>query len=115
MSERNGDRSRYLNEWRGLPDLFLFRRKGVRDHPHPRIPYVKEGGIRMENKTKILAFAAVALMFAVCFIGFVAINDDAVDADGTTTTVDKGPLKDMKYTGTMAYDERVCTLYPLML
>lgn len=43
----------------------------------------------MENKTKILAFAAVALMFAVCFIGFVAINDDAVDADGTTTNVAK--------------------------
>ncbi|WP_400206565.1 pectate lyase-like adhesive domain-containing protein [Candidatus Methanarcanum hacksteinii] len=60
----------------------------------------------MEKKMKILAFAAVALMFAVCFIGFVAINDDAVDADGTTTTVDKGPLKDMKYTGTMAYDEK---------
>ncbi|WP_400196577.1 hypothetical protein, partial [Candidatus Methanarcanum hacksteinii] len=37
----------------------------------------------MENKTKILAFAAVALMFAVCFIGFVAINDGEVDADGT--------------------------------
>ena len=55
----------------------------------------------MENKTKILAFAAVALMFAVCFIGFVAINDDAVDADGetgaggATTTPDKGPLGDM--------------------
>lgn len=43
----------------------------------------------MENKTKILTFAAVALMFAVCFIGFVAINDDAVDADGTTTNVAK--------------------------
>ncbi|TQS76893.1 MAG: hypothetical protein A3204_05760 [Candidatus Methanarcanum hacksteinii] len=64
------------------------------------------GERRMEKKMKILAFAAVALMFAVCFIGFVAINDDAVDADGTTTTVDKGPLKDMKYTGTMAYDEK---------
>ena len=43
----------------------------------------------MENKTKILAFAAVALMFAVCFIGFVAINDGEVDADGTTTNVAK--------------------------
>ena len=36
----------------------------------------------MDKKTKILTFAAVALMFAVCFIGFVAISDDAVDADG---------------------------------
>ena len=43
----------------------------------------------MENKTKILAFAAVALMFAVCFIGFVAINDGEVDAEGTTTNVAK--------------------------
>lgn len=53
----------------------------------------------MENKTKILAFAAVALMFAVCFIGFVAINDDAVDADGETGdgegATDNGPLGDM--------------------
>ena len=63
----------------------------------------------MENKTKILAFAAVALMFAVCFIGFVAISDDAVDAEGTdggssTTPVDKGPL-DEKCTivGNMTY------------
>ena len=37
----------------------------------------------MDKKTKILTFAAVALMFAVCFIGFVAIGDDAVDADGS--------------------------------
>ncbi len=36
----------------------------------------------MDKKTKILTFAAIALMFAVCFIGFVAISDDAVDADG---------------------------------
>ena len=36
----------------------------------------------MDKKTKILTFAAVALMFAVCFIGFVAIGDDVVDADG---------------------------------
>ena len=43
----------------------------------------------MENKTKILTFAAVALMFAVCFIGFVAINDGEVDAEGTTTNVAK--------------------------
>ena len=43
----------------------------------------------MENKTKILTFAAVALMFAVCFIGFVAINDDAVDAEGETTNIAK--------------------------
>ncbi len=43
----------------------------------------------MENKTKILAFAAVALMFAVCFIGFVAINDGEVDAESTTTNVAK--------------------------
>ncbi|MDY4580873.1 MAG: hypothetical protein SPC89_05470 [Candidatus Methanarcanum hacksteinii] len=47
----------------------------------------------MEKKTKILTFAAVALMFAVCFIGFVAINDgevDAEDAEGgsSATTVD---------------------------
>ena len=72
----------------------------MRDYPHPRIPYVKEGGIRMENKTKILTFAAVALMFAVCFIGFVAISGDAVDADeGATTTVKKS-IEGM-YTGTM--------------
>ena len=37
----------------------------------------------MDKKTKILTFAAVALMFAVCFIGFVAINDGGVDADDT--------------------------------
>lgn len=55
----------------------------------------------MEKKTKVLTFAAVALMFAVCFIGFVAISDGEVDADeGTTSdsstpTVDKGPLGDM--------------------
>ena len=55
----------------------------MRDHPHPWKPHVKEGGVRMENKTKILTFAAVALMFAVCFIGFVAINDGGVDADDT--------------------------------
>ena len=111
MSERNGDRSRYLNEWRGLPDLFLFRRKGVRDHPHPWKPHVKEGGVRMENKTKIPAFAAVALMFAVCFIGFVAINDGGVDADGSATTVDKGPL-DGKCTivGNMTYADGKYTL-----
>ena len=54
----------------------------MRDHPHPWKPHVKEGGVRMENKTKILAFAAVALMFAACFIGFVAINDGEVDAEG---------------------------------
>ena len=45
----------------------------------------------MENKTKILAFAAVALMFAVCFIGFVAINDgevDATDSKSITTADD---------------------------
>ena len=36
----------------------------------------------MGKKTKILTFAAVALMFAVCFIGFVAINDGEVDAEG---------------------------------
>ena len=47
------------------------------------------GERRMEKKMKILAFAAVALMFAVCFIGFVAISDDAVDADGGTTNVAK--------------------------
>lgn len=61
----------------------------------------------MENKTKILAFAAVALMFAVCFIGFVAISDDAVDAEGgdsSAVPVDKGPL-DGKCTivGNMTY------------
>lgn len=49
----------------------------------------------MENKTKILTFAAVALMFAVCFIGFVAINDGEVDAEGTTTNVAK--IGDTKY------------------
>lgn len=43
----------------------------------------------MEKKMRILAFAAVALMFAVYFIGFVAINDDAVDAEGETTNVAK--------------------------
>lgn len=37
----------------------------------------------MDKKTKILTFAAVALMFAACFIGFVAINDGEVDADDT--------------------------------
>lgn len=37
----------------------------------------------MDKKTKILTFAAVALMFAACFIGFVAINDGGVDADDT--------------------------------
>ena len=47
------------------------------------------GERRMEKKMRILAFAAVALMFAVCFIGFVAINDDAVDAESTTTNVAK--------------------------
>ena len=41
----------------------------------------------MENKTKILAFAAVALMFAVCFIGFVAINDGEVNAEDVKSTV----------------------------
>ncbi|WP_400204629.1 hypothetical protein [Candidatus Methanarcanum hacksteinii] len=47
----------------------------------------------MENKTKILAFAAVALMFAVCFIGFVAINDDAVDAsDANAASVKIGGI-----------------------
>ena len=56
----------------------------------------------MENKTKILAFAAVALMFAVCFIGFVAINDGEVDADSAATTVDKGPLGEM-FTDGMTY------------
>ena len=59
----------------------------MRDHPHPWKPHVKEGGVRMENKTKILAFAAVALMFAVCFIGFVAINDGEVNAEDVKSTV----------------------------
>ena len=87
----------------------------MRDYPHPRIPYVKEGGVRMENKTKILTFAAVALMFAVCFIGFVAISDGEVDADeGTTSdsstpTVDKGPLGDMCPEG-MTYKDGKYTL-----
>ncbi|WP_400206410.1 hypothetical protein [Candidatus Methanarcanum hacksteinii] len=69
----------------------------------------------MENKTKILAFAAVALMFAVCFIGFVAISDGEVDADeGTTSdsstpTVDKGPLGDMCPEG-MTYKDGKYTL-----
>ena len=65
----------------------------------------------MENKTKILTFAAVALMFAVCFIGFVAINDGEVDADGSATTVDKGPL-DGKCTimGDMTYADGKYTL-----
>ena len=43
----------------------------------------------MEKKMEILTFAAVALLFAVCFIGFVAINDGEVDAEGTTTNVAK--------------------------
>ena len=43
----------------------------------------------MENKTKVLTFAAVALMFAVCFIGFTAINDGEVDAEDATTTLVK--------------------------
>ena len=87
----------------------------MRDHPHPWKPHVKEGGVRMENKTKILTFAAVALMFAVCFIGFVAISDGEVDADeGTTSdsstpTVDKGPLGDMCPEG-MTYKDGKYTL-----
>ena len=81
----------------------------MRDHSHPRIPYVKEGGIRMEKKTKVLTFAAVALMFAVCFIGFVAISDDVVDADGAATTVDKGPLGEM-FTDGMTYADGKYTL-----
>lgn len=83
----------------------------MRDHPHPRKPHVKEGGVRMENKTKILTFAAVALMFAVCFIGFTAINDGGVDADDSATTVDKGPL-DGKCTivRDMTYADGVYTL-----
>ncbi|WP_400152125.1 hypothetical protein [Candidatus Methanarcanum hacksteinii] len=63
----------------------------------------------MENKTKILAFAAVALMFAVCFIGFVAINDGGVDADSATPTVDKGPLDGM-FTDGMTYADGKYTL-----
>ncbi|MDO5837829.1 MAG: hypothetical protein Q4P10_03530, partial [Methanomassiliicoccales archaeon] len=47
------------------------------------------GERRMEKKMKILAFAAVALMFVACFIGFVAINDGEVDAGDTTTNVAK--------------------------
>ena len=78
----------------------------MRDHPHPRKPHVKEGGVRMENKTKILAFAAVALMFAVCFIGFVAINDDAVDADETTTNVASVKIGDVT-TGYATIEEAV--------
>mgnify|MGYP004501495743 CR=1 FL=1 len=63
----------------------------------------------MENKTKILAFAAVALMFAVCFIGFTAINDGEVDAEDATTTVDEGPLDGM-FTDGMTYADGVYTL-----
>ena len=83
MSERNGDRSRYLNEWRGLPDLFLFRRKGVRDHPHPRKPHVKEGGVRMEKKTKML-FALTLAALAVVTCALIMFDDeDSVAADVT--------------------------------
>ena len=60
----------------------------------------------MENITKILAFAAVALMFAVCFIGFVAINDDAVDADETTTNVASVKIGDVT-TGYATIEEAV--------
>ena len=88
----------------------------MRDHPHPWKPHVKEGGVRMENKTKILAFAAVVLMFAVCFIGFTAINDGDVDADGgagadegATITLNKGPLGDMCPEG-MTYADGKYTL-----
>lgn len=63
----------------------------------------------MENKTKILAFAAVALMFAVCFIGFVAINDDAVDAEDAAPAVEKGPLGNMCPDG-MTYADGKYTL-----
>ena len=67
----------------------------MRDYPHPRKPHVKEGGVRMENKTKILTFAAVALMFAVCFIGFVAIDDGEVDADDTSAISSTNELAGM--------------------
>ena len=85
----------------------------MRDHPHPWKPNVKEGGVRMENKTKILAFAAVALMFAVCFIGFVAINDDVVDAEGagdesSATTTDL--LSGMYSTEEMTFETGKYTL-----
>ena len=63
----------------------------------------------MEKKMRILAFAAVALMFVVCFIGFVAINDGGVDADSATPTVDKGPLEDMFPEG-MTYADGKYTL-----
>lgn len=67
----------------------------------------------MENKTKILTFAAVALMFAVCFIGFVATNDDVVDADGGTGAgegaTNNGPLGDMCPEG-MTYADGKYTL-----
>ena len=67
----------------------------------------------MENKTKILAFAAVALMFAVCFIGFVAINDDVVDAEGagdesSATTTDL--LSGMYSTEEMTFETGKYTL-----
>ncbi len=64
----------------------------------------------MENKTKILSFAAVALMFAVCFIGFVAINDDAVDADGTSATSSTDELGGMYDFGKMTFADGVYTL-----
>ena len=75
----------------------------MRDHPHPWKPHVKEGGVRMENKTKILAFAAVALMFAVCFIGFVAIDDGEVDAGDTTTVAKIGDKEYSTLADAVAY------------
>ena len=77
---------------------------------HPRIPYVKEGGIRMEKKTKILSFVAVALMFAVCFIGFVAINDGGVDADGTSATSSTNKLDGMYDSTKMTFADGKYTL-----
>ncbi len=64
----------------------------------------------MEKKMKILAFAAVALMFVACFIGFVAINDGEVDAGDAPADSSTDKLAEMYDSNEITFAEGKYTL-----
>ena len=68
------------------------------------------GERRMEKKMKILAFAAVALMFVACFIGFVAINDGEVDAGDAPADSSTDKLAEMYDSNEITFAEGKYTL-----